>query len=153
MSVFGTVKLNSGENLSVRGSGGESGLSILASGTRITGALETDGLLRVEGRVEGNLRAGGQILIAPGGVVEGDITTRQAVVAGEVRGHIVAEESVELKAGCEVHGDITTPCIAVEEGGSVNGQLRMTELPERRSGRENELGFGGEDAGPVAHVA
>lgn len=153
MAVFGTVKFGNGENPTLRAHGGEPRLSILASGTRITGALETDGLLRVEGSVEGNLRADGQILIAPGGLVEGDITTRQAVIAGEVHGQIVAEESVELKAGCKVYGDITTPRIAVEEGGCVNGQLRVTETTRQRVGRATEQESEVEQSGPIANVA
>jgi len=153
MSVFGTVKLGNGDDLIARGSGVEARLSILASGTRITGALETDGVLRVEGSVEGNLRADGQIVIAPGGLVEGDITTRQAIVAGEVRGQIVAEESVELKAGCRVLGDITTPRIAVEEGGSVNGQLKMDAVAKKRLGKPAERQSPVEQSGPIAHVA
>ncbi len=153
MSVFGTVKFGNGEIPTLRGNGAEPRLSILASGTRITGGLETDGLLRVEGSVEGNLRAEGQILIAPGGFVEGDITTRQAIVAGEVHGQIVAEESVELKAGCKVYGDITTPRIAVEEGGSMNGQLRMIDTPRQRAGRDTKHESEVEQTGPIVHVA
>ena len=125
MSMFGATKDGTPTPLP-RSGGREPNLSILAAGTRITGALETEGFLRVEGRVEGDLRAEGQVLVSPGGVVEGNIKTRQAVVAGEVNGEILAEESVELKAGCQVNGNISTPRITVEEGGAVNGELRMS---------------------------
>lgn len=108
-----------------RRSGQEPQLSILAPGAKITGELETDGMLRIEGRVEGNLRVSGQVLVARGGVVEGDIATRQAIIGGEVRGHVLADEWVELQPGCAVNGDITTPRIAVQEGGVVNGRLKM----------------------------
>jgi cytoskeletal protein CcmA (bactofilin family) len=125
------VNFNSGKNGSggmlgtTRGSG-DAPLSILSRGIRLTGTLETSGVVRVEGEVEGDLRArGGQVLVAPGGVVQGDVEAALAVIAGDVRGKIVATELVELKAGSVVHGDITTPRITVEEGGAVNGTLQM----------------------------
>ena len=47
------------------------------------------------------------------------------MVAGEVQGGIRAEERVELQATAVVRGDITTPKIAILEGGSVTGAVRM----------------------------
>ncbi len=106
----------------------EQGLSILAVGTRITGGIEIDGVLRVAGRVDGNIRADGQVLVAPGGVVEGDMMTRRAIVGGEMRGQIFADELVVLRTGCTVQGNVVTPRIAVEEGATLNGNLRMAHL-------------------------
>jgi len=135
MPVFRSANASPPQIQKPRNNGQEANLSILAAGMRVTGTLETDGVVRIEGRVEGNLSAGGQVLISAGGVVEGDVTTRQAIVAGEVRGQIIASESVELKPGCTVHGDIATPRIKVEEGGEVNGNLRMTDQRVQRDGR------------------
>jgi cytoskeletal protein CcmA (bactofilin family) len=128
MVVFSSGKNGSGNVLGTSRQEHEAPLSILARGVKLTGTLETSGVVRVEGGVEGDLRAkGGQVLVAPGGVVEGDLEAALVVIAGEVRGQIVATELVELKAGAEVHGDIRTPRITVEEGGAVNGTLRMTD--------------------------
>jgi len=135
MPVFRSANDSSPQAQKPRSSAHEANLSILAAGMRVVGTLETDGVVRIEGKVEGNLSAGGQVLISAGGLVEGDVTTRQAIVAGEVRGQIIASESVELKPGCTVHGDITTPRIKVEEGGEVNGNLRMTDHRVQRDSR------------------
>lgn len=127
MVSFGNGKNGSSGMLGTPRPGSEAPLSILARGIRLTGTLETSGVVRVEGEVEGDLRArGGQVLVAPGGVVQGDVEAALAVIAGDVQGKIVATELVELKAGSVVHGDITTPRIRVEEGGAINGTLRMT---------------------------
>jgi cytoskeletal protein CcmA (bactofilin family) len=110
--------------------------SILATGVRLTGTLETSGVLRVEGVVAGDLRAlGGQVLVARGGVIEGDVETSLAVVEGEVRGGIVADELVELKAGGLVLGDITTHRITVEEGATLNGTLHMNGKRATENGK------------------
>jgi cytoskeletal protein CcmA (bactofilin family) len=107
--------------------------SVLARGVRIHGTVHTDGVVRIEGIVDGDVRAGGQVLVAPGGFVEGDVVTRHAVIGGEVRGQILAETKVEIRTGGEVRGNVVTPRIAVEEGGTVNGMLRTAEPPDLAS--------------------
>ncbi len=104
----------------------QASFSILAPGLRLTGTLETTGVLRVEGTVDGDLRAhGGHVFVAPNGVIEGDVEAALTVVEGHVHGQIVADELVELKAGGVVQGDITTARIAVEEGATLNGTLHV----------------------------
>lgn len=101
------------------------GLSIIAAGTRISGDLETDGVVKIEGRIEGALRAGEQVLVAKGGVVQGDLLTREAIIGGEVYGTIRAEERVEVQPTATINGDIFTQRIVVLEGGRVNGVINM----------------------------
>ncbi len=108
-------------------SGKEPGLSIVASGMTITGELDTDGVVKVEGKIQGKVRAEQQVLVAKGGEVEGDIYTREAVVGGVVRGAILSDERVEVQVGSVVNGDITTQRILVHEGGEVNGSVRMAD--------------------------
>src|SRR5437773_138456 len=72
-----------------------------------------------------------QVLVAKGGVVEGDVVTHEAIIGGEVRGGIGAQERVELQATSVVHGDITTKRLFVQEGGEINGVIRMGEAVER----------------------
>ena len=106
-------------------------LSIIGTGLRVEGDLSSDGVVKVEGTVVGTVRASRQVLVAKGGVVEGDIVTREAIIGGEVRGGIGAEERVELQATSVVHGDITTKRLFVQEGGEINGVIRMGEAAER----------------------
>jgi cytoskeletal protein CcmA (bactofilin family) len=102
-------------------------LSIVARDMTITGDMETKGVVKVEGRVKGTIRAEAQVIISPGAVIEGDVHSKEAVVAGEIRGTINATERVELQATALVKGDISTPRIAILEGGKVTGEVRMNE--------------------------
>jgi cytoskeletal protein CcmA (bactofilin family) len=104
----------------------EGRISIIAAGVKISGDIESDGIVKVEGLVVGNVRADKQVLVAKGGMIEGDIETAEAIVGGEVRGQVQARQRVEVQAGGSVQGDITTPRIVVQEGGEVNGHLRMS---------------------------
>jgi cytoskeletal protein CcmA (bactofilin family) len=120
------------------GSDAESGLSIIGTGMRVVGDITADGVVKVEGTVVGTIRAGRQVLVAKGGVVEGDVIAREAIVGGEVRGSIEAGERLELQATSVVHGDIATRRLLVQEGGEINGVVRMGEA----TGGEAETGGG-----------
>lgn len=100
-------------------------MSIIAPDMVVTGNLVAVGVVRIEGRVEGNVSAENQILLSQGGVVEGDLTTREAVLAGEVRGTVTATERIEVQTSALVHGDIVTPRLLIQEGGRINGAIRM----------------------------
>ena len=106
------------------------GLSIIGTGMKVVGDIMAEGVVKVEGVVVGTVRAGRQVLVAKGGEVEGDIITREAIVGGEVRGSIQAQERVEVQATSVVYGDITTRRLLVQEGGELNGVLRMAEAAE-----------------------
>jgi cytoskeletal protein CcmA (bactofilin family) len=124
MAMFSSAPRDADRTPSTR-SNGQEGLSILAAGTRIKGELEVDGVIKIEGIVEGTVRAKGQVLVVKGGIVEGDIYARQAIIGGEARGAVYADERVEVQATSVVNGDITTPQITVLEGGKINGNIRM----------------------------
>ncbi len=104
-------------------------LSIIARDLTITGDLAADGVVRVEGRIQGTIRAASQILVAPGAVVQGNLFTREAIVAGEVQGTITAGERVELQATANVTGDVVTPRIAMLEGCRLSGEIKMDPPP------------------------
>lgn len=104
--------------------------SIVASDMTVTGDLETEGVIRIEGRVRGTVRVGAQVLVAQGAVIEGDLHTHEAVIAGQVTGAIHARERVELQASAQVAGDIYTPRIAIVEGAKVSGEVKMDVAAE-----------------------
>jgi len=110
-------------------------LSIIGAGMTVRGDLDANGVVKIEGTVDGNVRAAAQVLVAKGGSVQGDVDTTEAVVGGIVSGAIRARERVEVQAGASVHGDITTRRIAVAEGGTLNGLIRMDESQATRDER------------------
>jgi cytoskeletal protein CcmA (bactofilin family) len=99
--------------------------SIIASDMTVIGDLETEGVVRVEGRVKGTVRVGAQVLVSAGAVIEGDLHTQEAIIAGQVSGAIHARERVELQATAMVAGDILTPRISIVEGARVTGEVKM----------------------------
>lgn len=103
----------------------QGGLSIVAKDLTISGDLQAEGVIRIEGRVVGNVHAGDQVLLCEGGVIEGDVVAREAIIGGRVHGSIASEERVELQSSAMVHGNIATRRLLIQEGGRVNGSLQM----------------------------
>lgn len=104
---------------------GEAGLSIIGAGMRVVGDINADGVVKIEGTVVGTVRAGRQVLVGKGGEVEGDVISREAIIGGEVRGSVRADERVEIQATSVIHGDIAAKRLLVQEGGEINGVVRM----------------------------
>ena len=133
MAIFGfsgnkTATLTSP---SARGNpAGATGLSIIGLGMTVHGDIETAGVVKVEGLVNGHVTAGQQVLIAKGGQIDGDVDTGEAVVGGSVHGSVRAAIRVEIQAGAVVQGDVTTKRILVAEGAVLNGASKMGDQEE-----------------------
>src|SRR3954453_6112296 len=106
--------------------------SIIASDMTVIGDLETEGVVRIEGRIKGAVRVGAQVLVAAGAVIEGDLHTQEAIIAGQVSGAIHARERVELQATALRAGDIFTPRISIVEG------ARTTRVVKMHLGKQSE---------------
>jgi cytoskeletal protein CcmA (bactofilin family) len=98
-------------------------ISIIGPGMKVVGDCETDGTLRVEGTVEGTVRAGKAVVIGKDGVVKGDVMTQDAIIGGRVTGAVIAESRLELQATCSVEGEIKARRIKLEEGGRITGTV------------------------------
>lgn len=103
------------------------GISVIAADAELVGDVSTPGDIRIEGRLTGNVRAAEQLLVAPGGRIDGEIDAAEAVIGGEVVGPVRASRSVTLQASAQVFGTITTPRISVEEGAAMDVDLGMTK--------------------------
>lgn len=103
-------------------------ISIIGPGMKVVGDCDTDGTLRIEGTVEGTVRAGKAVVIGKDGVVSGDVITQDAIIGGRVTGGVVAESRLELQATCVVEGEVRARRIKLDEGGRVNGTVNTGEL-------------------------
>jgi cytoskeletal protein CcmA (bactofilin family) len=111
--------------------GDPAGLTIIAAGTTIVGDVDSEGVVKIEGQIQGTVRAATQLLVAPGALIRGDVFAPEIVAGGEIRGSVHADGRVEIQAGALIDGDITTQRILIAEGGRVNGQISMDGPGER----------------------
>ncbi|WP_169568768.1 bactofilin family protein [Sneathiella limimaris] len=120
----------------------ESMPSILAKGLVITGNLECDGELQVDGIVVGNIRAD-RLTLGETSHVTGDIDVNVLHIHGKVDGNITAVEVIIADTG-RVKGDVTNSSLKIESGAIVDGHCQHSDNP--RGGAETVALFNKEDA-------
>lgn len=126
-------------------------ISIIGPGMRVVGDCQTEGTLRIEGSVEGTIRAGKAVVLGKDGIVDGDISTQDAVIGGRVTGSIVAESRLELQATCVVEGEIRARRLKLDEGGKLNGTVHIGETTTQAASRPREsMPAGGAAVPPAA---
>jgi cytoskeletal protein CcmA (bactofilin family) len=110
----------------------ETVISIIGPGMKVVGDCETDGTIRIEGKVDGTVRAGKAVVVGKEGIVEGKILTQDAVLAGRVTGTVTAESRLELQATCQIEGEVFARRMQLEEGAVLNGTVTMGEKAARK---------------------
>jgi cytoskeletal protein CcmA (bactofilin family) len=108
-------------------SAADSSVSTIAGDMKITGDVSASGVIRIEGQVEGSVKGARQVLIGRQGMVKGDVSAREAIVGGRIEGSVTASERVEVQGTALINGDLYAKSMLVQEGGRINGAIRMEE--------------------------
>ena len=103
----------------------EAVISIVGPGMTVVGNCESDGTIRIEGTVNGSVKAGKAVVIGKQGLVSGDIMTQDAVISGRVEGKLVAASRLELQATSHIEGEVHTRRMQLAEGAVLNGSVHM----------------------------
>jgi len=86
------------------------------------GDVKFDQNVRLLGKFEGAIETNGDILIAKGAVLEGEIKATNVVIAGQVRGNTHATGKACLNPSANVEGDLTVCRLEMSEGAVFSGQ-------------------------------
>lgn len=103
----------------------DASISVISNGMRIIGDIESTGVIKIDGVIDGAVRGARQLLLGKTGTINGDIFAVDAVLGGRVVGTVIVSERVEIQGTSSVEGDIHTKSIVVYEGGMINGTVRM----------------------------
>jgi cytoskeletal protein CcmA (bactofilin family) len=106
--------------------------SLIGAGTTLKGDISSNGDLRIDGKLIGNIDCTAKVVIGANGVVEGDISGQQADIMGSVTGSIKVKDLLQLKSSCVVSGDLYATKLQIEPAASFNGQCHM--IAEVKSG-------------------
>lgn len=116
----------SGRNLTVpKLSAASVAPSIVSANLRVTGDLESEGDIQIDGHVEGDVRSN-SVTVGEHAVVCGAILAQSVHVAGTVKGQINGR-MVELARTAKVTGDIVHESLAIEAGAYIQGLCRHAD--------------------------
>jgi cytoskeletal protein CcmA (bactofilin family) len=100
------------------------------------GTIKTDKVIRIDGKVSGNIFAGG-VIIGETAEITGDIEGNIILAGGVVKGNINAAENMELLPSAKIFGDIKTNALSIAEGAQFYGKSSMT-IKEKINGAETK---------------
>lgn len=122
----------------------------LGRGSRVSGKLNFDGAVRVDGQVEGEISAQDTLIVGERAVVTAQINGNTIIIKGKVTGDINAKKRVEIRAPGKLYGNIVTPSLVIHEGvvfeghcsmggGEARGESKVTPLSKEEKGGNGVL--------------
>ena len=99
--------------------------TLVGSGTTLKGDITSQGDLRIDGTVIGNITSAAKIVVGSSGIVEGDIKGNQADITGKVVGNIHTVELLQLRGDCVVKGNLFAGKLQLEPTATFNGECHM----------------------------
>lgn len=104
-------------------------INLIAKGTQITGNISSDGDLRIDGEISGDLDTRGRLVIGASGKIEGEIKCNSCEISGTHKGKLFVSELLSLKATSKVSGEIVTGKLSIEPGAYFAGTCTMSDEP------------------------
>lgn len=98
--------------------------SFIGNNSTFKGELRTNGALRVDGTLEGNITAD-WVILGEKANIKGDVNAQNIIVGGKIEGNVRAKGLIEIKNKGKIIGDIVTPKISIVEGGVIEGRTTM----------------------------
>lgn len=110
--------------------------SLIAEGSQITGNISfTDGL-RIDGQIDGNVRASEDVasilVVSETARLTGDVTADHIIINGAVKGPVTARKMLELQPNARIEGDVHYAALEMHQGALITGQLRPILVGEEK---------------------
>jgi cytoskeletal protein CcmA (bactofilin family) len=105
-------------------------INLVSSGTEITGDIVSNGDIRIDGVLKGNLNTRGKVVIGSTGKVSGEVICKNSEVSGIVEGKINVNQLLTLKASSRIFGDIVTSKLSIEPGAKFTGSCKMNDTED-----------------------
>ena len=103
----------------------------LGKNLKINGNVTGEGNLIILGTFDGEFKLKGQLKVAQGAVIKGNIEATGVSVNGKVDGTIVASERILLDNTASMKGRLVTPKISIQDGAVFDGELQMSKKSDQ----------------------
>jgi cytoskeletal protein CcmA (bactofilin family) len=100
-------------------------INLIGSGTEIKGDLTSNGDVRIDGTVVGNIKTKGKVVLGESGKVKGELACTNADISGRIEGKVIISELLSLKPSSVIDGDIVVNKLAIEPGAKFTGCCSM----------------------------
>ncbi len=107
--------------------------NFISKGTSIKGDVVSDGDMKVDGSIEGNLIVKGKLYMGHTGKIKGTLESRNAELAGRVEGNINVAGLLALLKTSDIQGDLLIGQLSIEPGAKFSGHCTMKDEIDRQN--------------------
>lgn len=101
------------------------------------GKMTSEGIFRLDGKVEGEIFHSGTLIIGETAVIKGKVEVNTLTLNGMLEGQVIAKDRLEIHSKGRLYGTISTPILVIQDGGIFEGDCRMGSKSD--NGRDLEV--------------
>ena len=108
------------------------GMTYLDKGSLITGNLSTNGHLRLDGAIKGNVTVKGTLEVSTGASIEGELLEVESLLLhGSIKSNVNAKGKITISKTGRLIGDVKATSLDIETGAVFSGRSEMnsTAIP------------------------
>lgn len=94
---------------------------IIGSSSLIKGDIESEGSIRVDGKIFGNIKSLGNVIISENAYVKGDIVSLNAEIYGKCEGNVQVKGKINIHQNSSLIGDIIAKSFNTKAGSLFKG--------------------------------
>lgn len=94
---------------------------IIGPNSMIKGDVESEGSIRIDGKIIGNVTTLGNVIISENALVHGNITSSNSEIYGVCEGNVKVKGKVNLYQNSTLVGDVLAKSFNTKEGASFKG--------------------------------
>jgi len=107
--------------------------------TRIKGDIISEADFRIDGKLDGNVKTSGKVVIGKDGYIKGKVECVNADIEGSFNGELLVSDLLSLKSSAVIEGTVSVSKLAVEPGAAFNASCSMKGKGGSLSGNSNSV--------------
>lgn len=110
--------------------------------TRIKGDIVSEADFRIDGKLDGNVKTSGKVVIGKDGYIKGKVECVNADIEGSFNGELLVSDLLSLKSSAVIEGTVSVSKLAVEPGATFNASCSMKGKSGSLSSNSSSSGSG-----------
>jgi cytoskeletal protein CcmA (bactofilin family) len=105
--------------------------TVIGAGVKVEGKFDAVGDVILKGKLSGTLDTQSALYLEEGAFIDGDMTAKNANLAGEIKGNVKVQNQVGLTKSAKIKGDLECQILSIEAGAIFNGRCSIgRQTPE-----------------------
>jgi cytoskeletal protein CcmA (bactofilin family) len=113
--------------------------TVFNKNTEFYGDLTFKKSLQINGKFEGEIRAGAYLVVGEEAVIKANIKADTVIIKGKVYGNIEAVTRLEIHTNGKLYGNIRTKKLMISDGVVFEGKCEMIKPYEKKMKKSDEL--------------